>query len=111
MIPGDHLEDSVDINHGVVWLEGISDDETTRGLEQQVLDGEGEGAAIVEHETYLLLLLLFDAQIRAAAVLLHYAETANRKQTRRGSPQPIRADRGRRRRRTRDGEEMRGVVN
>lgn len=70
-VPGDLLKDGVHVNDGVVGLEGVGDDEAAGGGNlYQVLDGEGDRAAVVEHEPRLLLV---PAQIRiaAAAVPLH----------------------------------------
>lgn len=66
-VAGEHFEDGVDIDDGVVRLEGVSDDEATRRRLKKVTDGEGQGTAIVESES----LVLVTAQIGIAAVPLH----------------------------------------
>lgn len=62
-----HLEDGVDVDDGVVGLEGVSDDKATRRGLEEVSNGEGQWTAIVEDETLVLVI----AQIRIATIPLH----------------------------------------
>lgn len=67
-VAGVQLEDGVDIDDGLVGLERVGDGEPTRRRLEQVPDGKGEWAPIVEGET----LVVVTAQIRIAAVPLHF---------------------------------------
>lgn len=67
-VAGEQLEDGVDIDDGVVGLERVRDHEPARRRLEQVPNGKGERAPIVERES----LVLVTAQIRIAAVPLHF---------------------------------------
>lgn len=80
-VSGEHLEDRVDVDDGVVWVEGVSDDESTRRRLKKISNGEGKRSAIVESEA----LVLVAAEIRIATIPLHPLQPIN-EITPRGAP-------------------------
>lgn len=60
-----HLKYGVNVDDGVVGLQGISDDEPTRRGLEEVSNGKGQWPAIVEGKTLVLVI----AQIRIAIPL------------------------------------------
>lgn len=72
-VSGEHLEDGVNVDDGVVGVEGVSDDEATRCRLEKVSNGEGKRSAIVESEA----LVLVAAEIRIATIPLHPLQPIN----------------------------------